>query len=167
MQAPPKGLTVRMRASSPAQTTTPAAALPHIQLPLCRKPFRIMAPHTPQRTALQKHRRPQARSVVHGHFLNIKNHAHSQHISSALRRRALLANCSSYKLHSLQTALLTNYTPAARLRDPDSTCPAQQSKHSSPTHARSVADSLQDPSALPAACPRSPHSTAADVRPSK
>ena len=151
MQAPPKGLTVRMRASSPAQTTTPASALPHIQLPLCRKPFRIMAPHTPQRTALQKHRRPQARSVVHGHFLNIKNHAHSQHISSALCRRALL----------------TNYTPAARLRDPDNTCPAQQSKHSSPTHARSVADSLQDPAALPAACPRSPHSTAADVRPSK
>ena len=72
MEAPTKGLAVRMAATPAAQTAVKATCFPDGKLGFPAQAFRFVAPDTPQRTALQKHRGPQPRAVMDPHFFYIK-----------------------------------------------------------------------------------------------
>ena len=63
---------IRMPAYLRAGSAMGARGFADHDLPLRRKTLRIMAPLTAQRASFHKNRRPDARSVKHGKFLDVK-----------------------------------------------------------------------------------------------
>ena len=76
---------VRMRADRRARPAMRAGGVADHQLRLRAQPFGVVAPLAAQRAALHEHRRPDARAVEHGEFLDVKYDPVAHTFSSARR----------------------------------------------------------------------------------